>query len=186
MTQRAVASGGLPAPSQVIELLAEEFAQAGYEIEDVVVDVAAKPPRITVVADGDTALDLNTIAELSRAASQLLDTWPDGSPAGDTGVPYILEVTSPGVDRPLVGEKHFRRAHGRKVELELTDGETFTGRVAGVVDGVVRLVVPVRTGWSTREISLADIAKAVVQVEFSSPSKKEMDLVGHSGRDAEV
>ena len=64
---------GLPTQTQVIELLGEEFARAGYEIEDVVIDPRARPPRITVIADGDTALDLDTIATLSRSASTLLD-----------------------------------------------------------------------------------------------------------------
>ena len=64
---------GLPSQTQVIELLDGEFARAGYEIEDVVIDARAQPPRITVIADGDTALDLDTIADLSRSASSLLD-----------------------------------------------------------------------------------------------------------------
>ena len=53
MTER---SAGLPSQKQVVELLDDEFARAGYEIEDVIIDAAARPPRITVVADGDKAL----------------------------------------------------------------------------------------------------------------------------------
>ena len=64
---------GLPSQTQVIELLGGEFARAGYEIEDVVIDARARPPRITVIADGDSPLDLDTIATLSRSASTLLD-----------------------------------------------------------------------------------------------------------------
>ena len=117
---------GLPAQTQVIELLDGEFARAGYEIEDVLIDSRARPPRITVIADGDTALDLDTIAALSHSASTLLDEFKnlDGS--------YVLEVSSPGVDRPLTSEKHFRRARGRKVELALTDGTEVTGRVGEI------------------------------------------------------
>ena len=59
-------SAGLPSQKQVIELLDGEFARAGYEIEDVVIDTTARPPRITVVADGDNGLDLDAIAALSR------------------------------------------------------------------------------------------------------------------------
>ncbi len=65
---------GLPSQTQVIELLGGEFARAGYEIEDVVIDTRTRPPRIMVIADGDTALDLDTIAALSRSASALLDS----------------------------------------------------------------------------------------------------------------
>ena len=112
-------SAGLPSQKQVIELLDGEFARAGYEIEDVVIDTTARPPRITVVADGDDGLDLDTIAALSRSASELLDRL-DTTPG--SGAPYVLEVTSPGVERPLTSEKHYRRARGRKVELTLSDG----------------------------------------------------------------
>ena len=80
---------------QVVELLDGEFARAGYEIEDVIIDAAARPPRITVVADSDDGLDLDAAAALSRSASALLDR------VDDTAAPYVLEVTSPGVDRPL-------------------------------------------------------------------------------------
>ena len=126
---------GLPSQTQVIELLDGEFARAGYEIEDVLIDARTEPPRITVIADGDAALDLDTVAALSRSASTLLDA------ANSIDGAYVLEVSSPGVDRPLTCEKHFRRARGRKVELALTDGTDLTGRVGEVRDGALNLVV---------------------------------------------
>ena len=159
---------GLPSQTQVIELLDGEFARAGYEIEDVVIDARSQPPRITVIADGDTALDLDTVADLSRSASDLLDADIPGS--------YVIEVSSPGVDRPLTSEKHFRRARGRKVDVTLTDGTKLTGRVGATGDGAVDVVVRDGKGWSTRQVPLDDIAKAVVQVEFSPPSQREMEL----------
>ena len=66
-------SARLPSQKQVIELLDGEFARAGYEIEDVVIDAGTRPPRITVIADADDGLDLDSIAALSRSASELLD-----------------------------------------------------------------------------------------------------------------
>ena len=78
MTER---STGLPSPEQVIELLDGEFARAGYEVDHVTIDTHAKPARITVVADGDIPLDLDTIAELSRSASALLDGLDTGETA---------------------------------------------------------------------------------------------------------
>jgi ribosome maturation factor RimP len=167
----AVATG-LPSQTQVIELLDGEFARAGYEIEDVVIDARARPPRITVIADGDTALDLDTIAELSRSASSLLDDVK--SIAGR----YVLEVSSPGVDRPLTSEKHFRRAQGRKVELALKDGTQVTGRVGQVFDNTLKLVVrdDRARDWTVRPVPIGEIVKAVVQVEFSPPSSRELEL----------
>nr|WP_090343656.1 ribosome maturation factor RimP [Mycolicibacterium malmesburyense]CRL74792.1 ribosome maturation factor [Mycolicibacterium malmesburyense] len=177
MTER---SAGLPSQKEVIELLDGEFARAGYEIEDVTVDPAARPPRITVVADGDDGLDLDSIAQLSRTASALLDE------ADARWAPYVLEVTSPGVDRPLTAEKHYRRARGRKVELTLSDGTQLTGRIGETREGVVRLVVRAgrQAGFSVRELPLDGISKAVVQVEFSPPNPRELELVGQSGKGA--
>jgi ribosome maturation factor RimP len=166
---------GLPTQTQVIELLGEEFARAGYEIEDVLIDPRAHPPRITVIADGDTALDLDTVATLSRSASSLLDGL------GGSADNYVLEVSSPGVERPLTSEKHFRRARGRKVELSLTDASQLTGRVGETRSDAVALVVRDGRDWAVREIPLADIVKAVVQVEFSPPAQAELELAGQVG-----
>jgi ribosome maturation factor RimP len=163
---------GLPSQKQVIELLDGEFARAGYEIEDVVIDTRARPPRITVIADGDTALDLDAIAVLSRSASTLLDAVK--SIQGR----YVLEVSSPGVDRPLTSEKHFRRARGRKVELALADGTQVIGRVGAVSGSTLTLVVrdDRDRDWAVRAVPLDQIMKAVVQVEFSPPAERELEL----------
>jgi len=169
---------GLPTQTQVIELLGEEFARAGYEIEDVLIDPRARPPRITVIADGDTALDLDTIATLSRSASTLLDGVDGSDGIADN---YVLEVSSPGVERPLTSEKHFRRARGRKVELSLADGSQLTGRVGEARGDVVALVVRDGRDWAVREIPLAGVMKAVVQVEFSPPAQAELELAGQVG-----
>ncbi|MCV7286164.1 ribosome maturation factor RimP [Mycolicibacterium wolinskyi] len=172
-------SADLPSQKQVIELLDGEFARAGYEIDDVVIDAAARPPRITVVADGDEGLDLDSIATLSRRASELLDQLDRGN------TPYVLEVTSPGVDRPLTTEKHFRRARGRKAELTLADGTQLTARL-GATDGqTLQVVVPDGPrDFAIREIPLGEIAKAVVQVEFSTPNRRELELAGQTGKGA--
>jgi ribosome maturation factor RimP len=168
---------GLPSQEQVIELLDDEFARAGFEIEDVVVHRAARPPKITVIADGDKPLDLDTIAALSRSASKLLDGIDTA--AGS----YVLEVSSPGVGRPLTTEKHFRRARGRMAELTLSDGSRVTGRLGPTDNRRLRLVIRERRDWTVRDIPLADIVEGVVQVEFSSPNPREMELAGEGGKE---
>lgn len=171
-------STGLPSQRQVIELLDGEFARAGFDIEDVVIVASARPPRITVITDGDDGLDLDAIAQLSRVASELLDEL-------DTS-PYVLEVTSPGVERPLTTEKHFRRNRGRKVQMALSDGSTMTGRLGETRDATVCLVVRdgARGALTIHEIALDAVAKAVVQVEFSPPNQHELELAGQSGKEA--
>ena len=77
-------------------------------------------------------------------------------------VSYVLEVSSPGVDRPLTSEKHFRRARGRKVELALTDGSQVTGRVGEMRDDTLSLVVrdDRARDWAVRAIPLAEIVES--------------------------
>jgi ribosome maturation factor RimP len=173
-------SAGLPSPVRVIELLSDEFLRAGYEIEDVSIDTGTRPPRIRVVADGERPLDLDAVAALSRAASDVLDSVD----TGDT--PYDLEVSSPGVERPLTAEKHFRRARGRKVEVELADGRAVTGRLGPTEGGVVDLVVRTAGNWTIRRIPLTEIRKATVEVEFSRPSARELELAGTHETEAEA
>lgn len=169
MTQRPT---GLPSPEQVIELLDGEFARAGYEIDEVRVEERSRPPRLRVIVDGDVPPDSDVIAQLSRSASALLDTLDAG------GGGYVLEVSSPGVDRPLTEEKHFRRARGRKVDVDLADGGTVSGRLGETADGAVDLVISAQGGWTVRRIPLSQIRRAVVQVEFSAPSARELQLAG--------
>ena len=146
---------------------------------------ASKPPRIVVVADGDEGLDLDAVAELSRSASELLDRLEEST--GELA-PYVLEVTSPGVDRPLTADRHFRRAQGRKVEMTLSDGSQLTGRLGALGAGVLRLVVadggPGK--YSVREVPRDAVAKAIVQVEFSPPNRRELELAGRSAATREL
>jgi ribosome maturation factor RimP len=90
------------------------------------------------------------------------------------------------VDRPLTTAKHFRRARGRKVELTMSDGAQLTGRLGETGGGAVRLVVREGrgTGLSVREVPMDSIAKAVVQVEFSPPNQRELELAGQSEKEA--
>jgi ribosome maturation factor RimP len=125
-------------------------------------------------------LDLDAVAALSRAASDVLDSVD----TGDT--PYDLEVSSPGVERPLTAEKHFRRARGRKAEVELADGTVVTGRLGSTADGVVDLVVRTAGDWTVRGIPLSEIRRAAVQVEFSRPSALELELAGMHETEAEA
>ena len=100
----------------------------------------------------------------------------------------MLEVTSPGVDRPLTTAKHYRRARGRKVEMTLSDGSQLTGRVGPLSEDGTVLSLVVREGaranFSVRELPLEGIVKAVVQVEFSPPNQRELELAGQPGEEA--
>lgn len=145
-------------------LLAPAVAASGCDLEDLVVSLAGKRRRIELVIDRDGGVNLDLIAEVSRAASKALDD-------GDiSDAPYVLEVTSPGIDRPLTEVRHWRRNIGRLVEIELADGSSVTGRVQSVAEeGEPSITVDV--DGDSRTVVLGDVARGRVQVEFKRPEE---------------
>lgn len=131
---------------------------AGLELEDVSITPAGRRRVVRLVVDSDRPLDLDAVAEVSRVVSAALD---DSDVFGTQ--PYVLEVSSPGVDRPLTAPRHWRRALRRLVAVELEDGTTLTGRVVEADSASVQLDVD----GTVHELELADVRHARVQVEFS-------------------
>ncbi|MBV9487046.1 MAG: ribosome maturation factor RimP [Frankiaceae bacterium] len=126
---------------------------AGYDLEELTVSQAGRRSVVRVVVDRDGGIDLDDVADLSRAIGAEFDT------ADATGEqPYTLEVTSPGVDRPLTEPRHWRRNIGRKVTV---DG--LTGRIEGVSDDGVTLDL----GGERRDLRFADLGPGSIVLEFS-------------------
>lgn len=142
----------------LLGLLGPVVSDHGLDLEDVTVTPAGKRRMLRVVVDGDHGVGLDTVAEVSTAVSAALD---DSDAMG--GAPYVLEVTSPGVDRPLTEARHWRRARTRLVKATLGDGRTVAGRVSETDDDAVTLVVD---GTPTR-LPLSQVTSARVQVEFT-------------------
>ncbi len=135
------------------DVLTPVVSAAGFDLEDVAVTTAGRRNVVRVVVDRDGGLDLDAVAEVARVVSAALD---DSDATGET--PYTLEVTSPGVDRPLTEPRHWRRAQGRLVKAGAV-----TGRVVDADDDRVRLDVD----GDTRDIPYAELGAGKVQVEFS-------------------
>jgi ribosome maturation factor RimP len=149
------------------EVALEVTSQAGFDLEELVVRSAGRRRVVRVVIDGDGGVTLDAAADISRAISERLDAIGDDDPAGT--LPYTLEVTSPGIGRPLTLPRHFRRARTRLVALVTSDGRTVTGHVLAAGEDAVTLVLNGRKGLSEVEVAYADIDRAKVEVEFSSP-----------------
>lgn len=147
--------------------LADPLSQMGVDLEDVEVTRAGRRDLVRIVVDRDGGIDLDLVAAVSSRVSELLDSAPladvlDGA--------YVLEVTSPGVDRPLTQTRHWRRAVDRLVRAELRDGSVVEGRIVEVPDDVqVELLVD----GERRTVPLEEIARAVVQVEFNRETRAE-------------
>jgi ribosome maturation factor RimP len=146
--------------ARLAEVLEPVVAGAGYDLEDVVVTPAGKRRLLRVVVDRDGGVSLDDVADLSRATAEALDA---SEVMG--AQPYVLEVSSPGVDRPLTEPRHWRRAAGRLVKVALRDGTSTTGRVLETTDTAVTL----DAGGSRVTLDHAAIARGSVEVEFGRP-----------------
>ncbi len=142
----------------LLRLLAPVVADQGLDLEDVVVTPAGKRRLLRVVVDRDGGVELDAVAQVSSAVSRSLD---DSDVMG--GLPYVLEVTSPGVDRPLTEPRHWRRATGRLVAAGLSGGGSAQGRITAVDEQAVTLDVD---GTDTR-LTWAEVTEGRVQVEFN-------------------
>ncbi|MGH3311116.1 MAG: ribosome maturation factor RimP [Streptomyces sp.] len=148
-------------------LLEPLVGRKGLDLEEVDVTPAGKRRVLRVVVDAEDGVQLDTCAELSRSLSEALD---ETDVMG--GSPYVLEVTSPGADRPLTVQRHYRRAVGRLIKAHLTEtagGGELTARVTRVDEEGVDLEVPGVKGRkpTARRLAFGDIAKARVEIEFN-------------------
>lgn len=157
-----------PQRQQLIELISPVITAAGYDLDDLSVTAAGRRSLIRVSVDGDHGIDLDAVATISRTISEVLDD-DSGSGASFAG-PYVLEVSSPGVNRPLTEARHWRRAAGRLVTVDV-EGRPVTGRIVTADDSAVVLDVD----GAQRSLPLAGLAPGRVQVEFSRPGEPEPD-----------
>ena len=139
------------------------------ELESVELRTVGRRLVLRVLVDSDHGVTLDEVAVASRAVSDALDA---SDVLGDE--PYTLEVSSPGVDRPLTEPRHWRRSVSRLVALTLRDGREITGRILSATDDDVELEVNTKGRISRTTVALADVAKAVVQVEFSRVAEADL------------
>jgi ribosome maturation factor RimP len=144
--------------AQLVRELTGPLQDAGYDLEAVEVSPAGRRRLLRVAVDKDRGVTMDEISEATKVISRLLD---DSDVMGEQ--PYTLEVTSPGVDRPLTLPRHWRRNQGRLVAVHLDGGAQVTGRIRGTSEESVELEI----GDGTRTVAFADVTKARVQVEFN-------------------
>jgi ribosome maturation factor RimP len=152
---------------QVADLLGPILSRFALELEAVEIIPAGRRRLLRVVVDGDGPEGrgplLDDLAEASKALSVALDS---SSVVGES--PYTLEVSSRGISRPLQQPRHWRRNLGRLVEVTTTAGERYSGRIVASSDDAAVLEVE----GQRREVALADVAKALVQVELNRPASE--------------
>lgn len=153
---------------QLLHLLDSMVSAAGYDLEDVAVSTAGRRKLVRIVVDADGGIDLDSVADVSRIVSDALDA--DDAAQSLLAGPYVLEVSSPGVDRPLAEPRHWRRAVGRLVHVPVGE-HSITGRLLGTDDAGVTL----ETDGARRSYCWGELGPGRVQVEFNRAGEQEVD-----------
>jgi ribosome maturation factor RimP len=132
--------------------------QFGCDLEAVDLAPAGRRRLLRVLVDRDGGISLDDVADVTRAISKALDA---DDVMGDGA--YTLEVSSPGVDRPLILPRHWRRNLKRLVAVTLKDGDKVTGRIKSASEEAAELDVD----GTARRVAYDDVAKAKIQIEFN-------------------
>jgi ribosome maturation factor RimP len=148
--------------------VAEAVETAGFDLDSFEVQQAGRRQLVKVVVDSDDGVGLDEVAEISRKVSAALDENEHVLASA-----YTLEVTSPGLDRPLTQPRHWRRARFRLVKITPAEGAAFVGRVGHAGGEAARVLVD----GSIREVRYRGVEKAVVEIEFKQPPAEDLKLL---------
>ena len=143
---------------QVLAVITPAIESLGFYIEDITITSAGKRSMLTVIVDGDTHLSLDQVTVATKAISEIVENLPT---LGNN--PFTLEVTSPGLDRPLTKPRHWRKNQDRLIKIVLTDGKEASGRIKDSTETSVTV--------DDQVINFADIKRATLEVEFKKESK---------------
>jgi ribosome maturation factor RimP len=146
----------------IADLISPAVTEAGFFLEEVLIASPGSHRIVTCVVDGPTPLNLDQVTVASRVISELLDA---AEFMGET--PFTLEVTSPGVDRPLTQPRHWTKNLTRLIKVTLSDGASITGRLTEFDEVNAKLVENIKGRIKEHTVAFADIKRAVVEIEFN-------------------
>ena len=152
----------------ITELIEPAVTEAGFFLEEVQNTSAGSHRIVTCIVDGQTPLNLDQVTVVSRLISDLLDSanFMDETP-------FTLEVTSPGVDRPLTLPRHWNKNLTRLVKVTLQDGSVTTGRLTEFNEATATLVENIKGRIKTHQVNFSDIKRAVVEIEFNRKERAQ-------------
>jgi len=145
--------------SNIAELLAPAITQAGFVLEEVSVTQAGKRRIVSVVIDREESNPtLDEVTLVSKSVSAILDDYSQlGAP------PFTLEVTTPGVDRPLTQPRHWRKNIGRLVKVTPIEGEKYIARIKSVSSESAIL----EFADEEATVNFSEIKRATIEIEFN-------------------
>ena len=143
---------------QVLAVITPAIESLGFYVEDITITSAGKRSMLTVIVDGDTHLSLDQVTVATKAISEIVENLPT---LGNN--PFTLEVTSPGLDRPLTKPRHWRKNQDRLVKVILNDGKEKMGRIKDSTETSATV--------DDQTINFSDIKRATLEVEFKKESR---------------
>ena len=143
---------------QVAAAITPAIESLGFFVEDIAITSAGKRSMLTVIVDGDTHLSLDQVTVATKAISEIVENLPT---LGNN--PFTLEVTSPGLDRPLTKPRHWQKNKDRLIKIILNDGKEILGRIKDSTQSAVTV--------DEQVINFADIKRATLEIEFKQVNK---------------
>lgn len=150
--------------NNLTDLLTPVVTGTGFVLEEVTVTPVGKRRLVSVVIDREVSNpSLDEVTVVSKEISAILDTY---SQMGE--MPFTLEVTTPGVDRPLTLPRHWKKNVGRLVKITPKEGEKYLGRITEVLENEVKLDL----GKGLINVNFGDVSRAQIEVEFNRKEVK--------------
>jgi ribosome maturation factor RimP len=143
---------------EIIAVITPALEALGFYLEDVTITSAGRRSMLTVIVDGDTHLSLDQVTAATKGISEIVEGIQS---LGQT--PFTLEVTSPGLDRPLTKPRHWRKNIDRLVKVILLDGSEVKSRVKDVSETFVTIDEMV--------VNFTDVKRATLEIEFKQVGK---------------
>lgn len=143
---------------QVAAAITPVIESLGFYVEDIAITSAGKRSMLTVIVDGDTHLSLDQVTVATKAISEIVENLPT---LGNN--PFTLEVTSPGLDRPLTKPRHWQKNKDRLIKIVLNDGKEIKGRIKESTQTAVTV--------DEKVINFADVKRATLEIEFKQVNK---------------
>jgi ribosome maturation factor RimP len=143
----------MPLNEEISAAIRPIIEATGNYLEELSITSAGKVKILTVIIDSDTHLNLDQVTAVTKEISEVIEALPE---LGDGA--FTLEVTSPGLDRPLTKPRHWRKNLDRLVKIIMTSGQEFQGRIGEATETTVLV--------DSQKVSYEDIKRAVLEIEF--------------------
>ena len=143
----------MPLNEEISAAIRPIIEASGNYLEELTITSAGKVKILTVIVDSDTHLNLDQITAVTKEISEVIEALEE---LGENA--FTLEVTSPGIDRPLIKPRHWRKNFDRLVKISMTSGKDIEGRIGEATETTVLV--------GEQKVSFEDIKRAVLEIEF--------------------